>query len=214
MISLGMKMAFLSLLSKKKILRVVCVNEVDAIPEVVKWNSWDSEHLRTIHKAYIQPKVLFDGHAEGLFVDSFKIPFIPIRIKTMVFTAQVSESTQISYSLTPFFLAKNSINVQLIGPKKTKVEVKYEFESNIFFALFFPAVKLMIKKWNRVVWHEDLPLKLRRQKALDYGFIDFVGLPIKISERLDRSDCYKTEIPVIKSPGLIETSHPFYNNAN
>jgi hypothetical protein len=90
---------------------------------------------------------------------------------------QWDSNTQVSFSLTPFFIAKNSIKLIPIGEKKTKVQVTYEFSGNFFQKLFFPLFLYLIKKWNHIVWIEDLTLKIRRQKALEYGFIDFNGLP-------------------------------------
>lgn len=194
-----------------KYLKVICENIVDAVPEVVKWNSWDGEHLKPVHGAYNEPRSLYIGNNAGFLLDSFKIPFFGIRFKTTVFTVQDSPSCQLSYTLTPFFLAKNSINVIPLAEKKTMVRVIYEFEANWFYSLFFPLIKKMIIKWNKQVWAEDLPLKLRRQKALDYGFIDFVGLPTNLEDRQDKSFTYKCEIPVTKTKGVVEDSHPFFN---
>lgn len=193
-----------------KILTVVCENTVDAVPEVVKWNSWDGEHLRSVHSAYAEPQLLSSNQNTCLFIDKFKIPLIGLRLKSLVYTTQWNDTTQISFSLTPFFLAKNMIEVISIGDSKTKVKVTYQFSGNFFQALFFPIFKRMIKKWNKQVWLEDLPLKLRRQKALKYGFIDFQGLPEAITDRQDRSTSYKCEIPVTKTKGIIEDDHPFY----
>jgi hypothetical protein len=193
-----------------KILTVVCENTVDAVPEVVKWNSWDGEHLRTVHSAYATPQALMSAPGSGLFIDRFKIPVIGIRLRSMVYTAQWNDSTQISFALTPFFLAKNAIEVIPLGEKKTKVKVTYQFSGNFLQSLLFPIYKKLIQKWNKQVWLEDLPLKLRRQKALYYGFFDFQGLPESITDRQDRSTSYKCEIPVTKTRGIIEDTHPFY----
>jgi hypothetical protein len=193
-----------------KILSVVCENIVDAVPEVVKWNSWDAEHLKTVHSAYDAPQILVSSPGLGLFIDRFKIPILGFRLKSMVFGWQMNESTQISFCLTPFFLAKNSIELIPMGGKKTKVKVTYQFCGNIFQSLLFPIYKIMIQRWNKKVWLEDLPLKLRRQKALEYGFIDFQGLPIEITERHNKSFTYKCDATVVKTKGIAESSHPFY----
>lgn len=193
-----------------RLLKVVCENIVDCIPEVVKWNSWDSEHLISIHAAYSNPRLMYMRPGFGLFIDSINIPIFNFKIKTMVFTAQDTEDCQVSYCLTPFFLSKNSINVIPLEEKKTLVKVTYEFEANLLVSLAFPLIKKMIIKWNKQVWMEDLPLKLRRQKALEYGFVDFSGIPDKIENRKDKSLTYKTRIPVPKPKGLIEDSHPFF----
>lgn len=190
-------------------LSVICENIVEAVPEVVKWNSWDGEHLRTVHGAYDIPQNLVTRNRESLFVDRFKIPFIGCRIKTMVFTTQWDENRQVSFSLTPFFLAKNTIEVIPLEDKLTLVRVTYEFQGNKFQSLLFPIIRKMIQRWNSQVWSEDLPLKLRRQKALEYGFIDFKGIPKKLSDRKDISLEYKAIIPGVRVRGIIEDRHPF-----
>jgi hypothetical protein len=194
-----------------KYLKVICENTVDVVPEVVKWNSWDGEHLKPVHGAYNQPRSLFIAPNTGLLLDSFKIPFLPLRFKTIVFTSQNTTNCQLSYTLTPFFLAKNAINVIRLEDKKTLVRVVYEFEANGFWALFFPLIKRMIVRWNKQVWAEDLPLKLRRQRALEYGFVDFLGLPESIKDRQDRSLAYECDVPVKTTKDVLEYSHPFFN---
>jgi hypothetical protein len=41
----------------------------------------------------------------------------------------------------------------------------------------------LVPIWNDRIWKEDLPLKLRRHRALRSGFKDFNGLPDEISQR-------------------------------
>jgi hypothetical protein len=190
-------------------MEVICENVVDVVPEVVKWNSWDREHLRTVHKAYNDPLTLLTRPNDMLFIDRFKIPFLGLGIRTMVFTTQWDETREVSYTLTPFFVTKNTIEVIHLEEKKTKVRVKYEFDGNFFQALCFSLVKRMIIKWNKQVWDEDLPMKLRRQKALEYGFIDFNGIPKDRAKRIDRSINYRTKIPVPTLNDLKEDRHPF-----
>jgi len=191
-------------------MKVVCENIVNAVPDVVRWNSWDGEHLKTVHSAYTDPLLLVSRQNESLFIDRIKIPFLGLKVKTMVFTLQMDETTQVSYTMTPFFLAKNTIKLTEIEPKKTLVKVTYEFSGNLFQKILFPIHRILIKKWNGIVWKEDLPLKLRRQKALEYGFIDYFGLPDKLQDRNDISLIHKTELPVKRPSNIRETSHPFF----
>lgn len=192
-----------------KYLKVVCKNTVNASPEVIKWNSWDGEHLSSVHSAYSNPRTLYSSPNNLLFLDNIKIPYLPLKLSSLVFTAQNSEFEQVSYTKNPFFLAKNSIKIFKQNHKISIVEVTYEFEANFIVSLFFPIIKRQIIKWNNTVWIEDLPLKLRRQKALEYGFKDWIGIPKKQSDRKDISRNYKTEIPVHRPKGLEQDSHPF-----
>lgn len=191
--------------------RVTCENIVDCVPDVVKWNSWDIEHLKVIHKSYSNPLYLLVSPGQMLFVDSFNIPVLNFKIKSMVFSMQWDSNTQVSFSLTPFFIAKNTIKLIPIEEKKTKVQVTYEFSGNFFQKLFFPLFLYLIKKWNHTVWIEDLILKIRRQKALEYGFIDFNGLPEKLIDRHDLSTSYiQSEIPVKINIEIEEFKHVFF----
>lgn len=191
--------------------KIICENIVDCVPEVVKWNSWDIEHLKVVHKSYSNPLYLLVSPGQMLFIDSFKIPVLNLKIKSMVFSMQWSNDTQVSFSLTPFFIAKNSIKLIEMNEKKTKVQVTYEFSGNYVQKLFFPIFIYLIKKWNHTVWLEDLILKIRRQKALEYGFIDFNGLPEKLEDRYDLSTQYfLSDIPVKVNTEIDEFKHDFF----
>lgn len=195
-------------------LKIICKNSVDANIEVVKWNSWDGEHLASVHKAYSNPQALYVNRNIGLSIDSFSVPYIPIKFKTMFFTVQDSNTTQLSYAKNIFFLAKNTISLKKISDKKTVVEVTYEFELNFFMNLFRNLITRYITKWNEIVWKEDLPLKLRRQRALEYGFIDWIGLPMKIKNRKDRSNVFKADTPVKYPMDSGLNDHNFFKKGN
>ena len=188
---------------------VICENIVECVPEVVKWNSWDAEHLKTIHSAYDDPQVLLTRNNDGLFIDKIKLPIVGIRIAVMVFTTQIDPNRQISFVKTPFFLGKNTIEVISLDKKLTKVKVTYQVSGNFIQSLLFPIILKAFKKWNKKIWLEDLPLKIRRQKALEYGFEDWIGLPRNVNDRFDKSLAYKTEIPVTKTKNIKESRHPF-----
>jgi hypothetical protein len=191
---------------------VTCENIVNTVPEVIKWNQWDFEHLKSVHSAYENPKILVSNKETIVFIDNFKIPLIGIRLKSLVYSTQWSDKIQITFTQTILFLAKNTIELTQLGEKKTKVKVTYELTGNIFQSLLFPIYKILLQKWNSNVWIEDLPLKLRRQKALEYGFQDFKGLPSNIDERKDISSTYKCDLPVPRVKNIIETNHIYYIN--
>ena len=191
-------------------LEVVCENIINVVPEVIKWNQWDFEHLRSVHSSYGDPKILVSNKETIVFIDSFKIPLVGIRFKSLVYSTQWSDSVQVSFTQCILFLAKNTIEIIQLEEKLTKVKVTYEVTGNFFQSLLFPIYKILFKKWNATVWKEDLPLKIRRQKALEYGFQDFEGIPFNINQRKDRSVNYKCNLPVPRVKNISELNHIFY----
>ncbi len=185
---------------------------VNVVPEVIKWNQWDFEHLKSVHSGYSNPQILVSNKETIVFIDSFKIPFIGIRIKSLVYSTQWTDTVQVSFSKNFLFLAKNTIEIIQISEKLSKVKSTYEFSGNSFQSILFPIYKILIKTWNKNIWNEDLPLKLRRQKALEYGFVDFQGLPINSAERKDISTNYKCHLPVPRIKNIKEVSHEYYIN--
>ena len=65
----------------------------------------------------------------------------------------------------------------------------------------------MIPKWNKKVWLEDLPVKLRRQKVLEMGHKDFIGLPEEISHRKNH-EIKKTKLPLARPRNSSRDQHP------
>ena len=61
--------------------------------------------------------------------------------------------------------------------------MNYKFILKGWCQLLAPFLPKMIDKWNLQVWLEDLPLKIRRQKVVRWGFKDFIGLPEKVQDR-------------------------------
>ena len=194
---------------KKYYLEVTCENIAEVVPEVIKWNSWDMEHLKVVHNAYNSPDCLLTIPNSIVFIDTITLPLLGLKTKVMAIAHQWDELTQISFSLTPFALAKNTIQIIPLSPKRSLVRVKYEFCGNRVQKIFFPLIARLTRKWNRVVWDEDLPVKLRRQKALEYGFVDWYGLPDHLENRIDRSLTYKCKVPIDKTKGISEEMNLF-----
>jgi hypothetical protein len=67
---------------------------------------------------------------------------------------------------------------------------------NIFFSNYKKKYKGILKyfilKWNKINWEEDMPLKVRRQKAIDLGFRDFRGI---VGEERGRKQNVRLPIP-------------------
>jgi hypothetical protein len=68
-------------------------------------------------------------------------------------------------------------------PELTVFRTRHVFLVSGWRRILCPVLRWLVPLWNEKIWKEDLPLKLRRHKALKAGFKDFNGLPERISER-------------------------------
>ena len=96
---------------------------------------------------------------------------------------QHDESTLFTYAIQLGFESKTTIKIEEIDKNNCKINSNYKFHLEGWKIIFKPLLKALIRKWNEKVWLEDLPVKLRRQRVLEMNFKDFVGLPIKVSDR-------------------------------
>lgn len=171
------------------------VNIIDTYPEIIWWNSWDGEHLVYIHKSYSNPSIKYLNTNISIFEDSIKIPYIGIRLRSLVTILQTDENSQLSFAKNWLFNGYNIISTKFINGK-THVKVKYTIETYAFISFFFSKLIIKsLKEWNKKIWLEDLPLKNRRDKALQYGFEDFKGLPLNINDRFDKRPTYIAKKP-------------------
>ena len=99
-----------------------------------------------------------------------------------------------------------------IAKDKCSVSVNYKFKFLGLQILLYPLIKFLIQRWNDRTWHEDLPLKLRRQRVKRMNFKDFKGLPNKIKERKFSGPIdFKLPISRLKKDDNRLKKHPFYN---
>ena len=96
---------------------------------------------------------------------------------------QHDENTLFTYAIQFGLESKTTIKIEEIDKNNCKINSNYKFHLEGWKIIFKPLLKVLIRKWNEKVWLEDLPVKLRRQKVLEMNFKDFVGLPIKVSDR-------------------------------
>jgi hypothetical protein len=171
------------------------VNIVDTYPEIVWWNSWDGEHLVYIHKSYSNPSIKYLNKNISIFEDSIKIPYIGIRIRSLVTIIQTDGNCQLSFAKNWLFNGYNKISTEFINGK-THVTVIYTIETFFVISfLFTNFIRKSLIEWNKKIWIEDLPLKRRRDKALKYGFEDFKGLPYHLNDRFDKRPTYVANKP-------------------
>ena len=85
--------------------------------------------------------------------------------------------------------------------------MNYKFYLNGWRKLLKFLLKKLVPIWNEKVWQEDLPVKLRRQKMLDLGFEDFIGLPKEINRR-NKNEDYKLKLPIPRPKKSTRDLHP------
>ena len=85
--------------------------------------------------------------------------------------------------------------------------MNYKFYLNGWKIILKPILKMLIPVWNKKVWVEDLPVKLRRQKVLQMGFKDFHGLPDDIEQRKGH-EIKKVKLPIPRPRKSSRDLHP------
>ena len=158
--------------------------EVAASKNVCLWNTWDHEHLFYVHKQFNSAKILHENATCAVLETKIKIPFLPIFMKSIHCLYEIADRNVLVIDTMPLgILAKVEMIYEEISEKKTKLINNYNLNVPFYFYPFRGIMKYFILKWNRINWEEDMPLKLRRQKAVDLGFRDFRGVVGKLNEK-------------------------------
>jgi hypothetical protein len=173
-----------------KIIEKEFVREIDAAKAVVLWNYWDHEHLFVVHKNYTDARIIYEDQKMAVYLLTFKLPVFSF-MKSKSLNVMIQKTPEIIkvYNVGLFnLLSATTITVKELEKDKTRITMNYKFVLTGWRTLLAPFLNFMIAKWNQQVWDEDLPIKLRRQKALRMGFKDFIGLPKNIQERIFDDD--------------------------
>jgi hypothetical protein len=158
--------------------------EVAASKDVCLWNTWDHEHLFYVHKQFNSAKILHENATCAVLETKIKIPFLPIFMKSIHCLYEIADRNVLVIDTMPLgILAKVEMIYEEISEKKTKLINNYNLNVPFYFYPFRGIMKYFILKWNRINWEEDMPLKLRRQKAMDLGFRDFRGVVGKLNDK-------------------------------
>ena len=169
---------------------------VEASKSVILWNYYDHEHLDVLHKGYKEVHFLYEKGSYFVAIFKVKAPLIPfIYFRFPVFGFMQDENTYVNYSFQFGIDTKVTITINELKKDFCKITTNYKFNLKGLKIIFYPILNFLIKKWNEKVWHEDLPVKIRRQKVLRLGFKDFHGLPDKIEDRY-YEDQIKLELPI------------------
>ena len=196
------------MLSKDNVLEVEICKEVACSKEIAKWNYWDHEHLDVVHGGYESVHTLYDADNFCFNYTRVKIPIIPfLSTMTPLFLVQHDEFTQFTYAIQFGVVSRTTIKIEEITEDSCRITMNYKFHLNGWKKILRPILKYLIPKWNQKVWLEDLPVKLRRQKILEMGHKDFIGLPSDISLRKNH-EIKKTKLPIPRPRNSSRDQHP------
>jgi hypothetical protein len=158
---------------------------VDVHPSVVWWNYWDIEHFLPVHKSYTDAKMLYEDEKMYVLQLTWRLPlFSFLKSSGICTTIKTGPYKLEDFQSTLFNIAvKTEIELKETSHNSTLVISRYKFFLHGWRKFLAPFMYRMMAVWNQRVWEEDLPLKLRRQKVLESGFVDFKGLPTNIKDR-------------------------------
>jgi len=157
------------------------VREVDVSREVCLWNTWDHEHLYFVHKQFQFAKMLYEDSHVAFIRTRVKIPFFPIYFNCLHSMTSLKNGDVLVIDTLPFgVISKLEMRYTEISSRKTKLHNLYSLDLPLFLYPLRFFIPKIIQKWNDINWSEDLPLKIRRQQAIDLGFRDFHGRVIGI----------------------------------
>ena len=150
---------------------------VMASKDVCLWNTWDHEHLFYVHKQFNSAKILHENATCAVLETYIKMPFVPIYMRSIHCLFEIKDRNVLVLDTMPFgIIARVEMIYDEISEKETKLTNNYSLNVPFIFYPLKPFIKYFIQKWNNENWLEDMPLKLRRQKAVDLGFRDFRGI--------------------------------------
>lgn len=157
--------------------------EVSVSRDVCLWNTWDHEHLYFVHRQFQFAKMLYEDSRVAFIRTRVKVPFLPIYLNCLHTMTSLKNGDVMVIDTLPFgVISKLEMKYIEIEPKKTKLQNIYSLDIPIFFYPIRSWIPKMIQKWNDTNWDEDLPLKMRRQQALDIGFRDFYGRDLEVKK--------------------------------
>ena len=192
----------------KKLINLTFEKMAACSKDVALWNYWDHEHLDIVHAGYKSSDIIYEDKNFMYRVDKIRVPLIPfINFQSTIIMYQENENTIKTFAKLFGILSTITITITEISKKTCKINMNYKFFLDGWKIILKKILEKLITIWNQKVWLEDLPIKLRRQKILDLGFIDFKGLPNKILDRRSNKE-YKLVIPIKRPKKLSRDLHP------
>ena len=189
--------------------KTVNVSSFETIPcsaDVLKWNYWDLEHFIPVHGGYSNGITICQSKYYVFSIFWTKVPFIQLSLPTVMFMVENGRYGQYTFALQGFLLSKTSIDISPISSESCSVTVTYQFLLPKQLSFFSGLLKKFSKKWFNTVLSEDMPLRVRRQKVLNSGFVDYKGF----DHSNNSSSPYKCSLPIIPAPGSDLIKHDLY----
>ena len=113
-------------------------------------------------------------------------------------------------ALQIILLSKTTIEIKPVSLRECRVSVRYQMLMPRALRGSYLLLKRLVPKWFETVFKEDLPLRIRRQKVLEAGFKDYVGMPAWQNKNGGYDYSFKQPlVPISGSPLL---SHPFLSS--
>lgn len=192
---------------KEKVLSLKFEKQVPCSADVLLWNYWDGEHLEPVHGGYKYAYILYQGPRFTLCLFGTRAPLIPITVPTLAFVIQNKKYEQLTYAIQLILLSKTTINIYKTGDRKCTVNVHYQMILPKLLRFLYRPLRTMVPKWFERVYNEDLPLRIRRQRVLDAGFVDYVGMQKNTKSKSNKP--YEFKFPLVPAPGSNLMNHPF-----
>ena len=165
---------------------------INVSKNVALWNTWDHEHLTFVHQQFGKSVILYEDSNVVFIKTRVQIPYTPFFMNTIHTLTRLKNDNVLVIDSVPFgIITKLKMEYIELGKSKTLLNNYYELHLPFIFYPFKAILIKLIKKWNNVNWLEDLPLKTRRQQALDMGFRDFYG-----NNPSSKDHLYKVKLPL------------------
>jgi hypothetical protein len=197
------------------ILKIKLKKIIKCSPEINVWNIFDAEHPPFIHgrRKYgdgMDPSfILFELKNINISLDTQKFPFFSfIKRKSIMFHYAADDNSVLQYSSFWGVPIVQRYEAKELENGFTEFEINIAFYLSGFWRLFRYPIKVYVNSWLEKTWLEDLVMKERREKFLNLGFKDLIGMPKKISLRKGKHQ--DLILPLPKALKEI-TSHPFYH---
>lgn len=183
--------------------------DVPCSADVLKWNYWDLEHFVPIHKGYLNGITLCQSKTFAFSVFWTSLPIIKLPCPTVMLMVENGRYGQLTFAIQLFLISKTTINIKPVDRVNCSVIVNYQFMLPQFLHYIVnKPLAAMTKKWFNNVLSEDMPLRIRRQKVLENGFQDYLGIKKNLTTEQGKS--YSCNLPIIPAPGSPLISHSLY----
>ncbi len=157
------------------------IQETPVPASIVIWNLLDFGHVNFIHrKCYHHCKVLArfgKSHLLEYGVNQFFFMNLPISLRHLMWHEFVPPSTVRHISRSPWgSYTKAEVELEeFISGGKKHTRLYHSFFMHLSPALSFlrKPIQWYLEKWSEILWAEDMPMCLRRQRVLEAGFRDY-----------------------------------------